>query len=85
MRASEHQLRLITDNTPAYIAYVGIDDLRYRFVNRSFEIAYQRPREDIIGQHVRDLVGEANYEFALQYINIVKTGEPASYVNSFPP
>ena len=84
LRASAHQLRLITDNTPAYIAYVGIDDLRYRFVNRNFEIAYARPREQIIGRHIKDIIGEANYQFALRYIDIVKTGQPVSYVNSFP-
>ena len=28
LRRSEHQLKLITDNLPAYVAYVGLDDLR---------------------------------------------------------
>ena len=37
LRNSERQLRLIADNTPACISYVGIDDLRYRFVNRRHE------------------------------------------------
>ena len=84
LRAGEHQLRLITDNTPAYIAYVGIHDLRYRFVNRNFEIAYARTREQIIGRHIKDIIGEANYQFALDYIDMVRTGQPASYENSFP-
>lgn len=83
LRANEQQLRLITDNSPAYIAYVGIDDLRYRFVNRNFEIAYARPREEIIGQHIRDIIGEANYQFARPYLEQVRRGEPASYENTF--
>jgi PAS domain S-box-containing protein len=84
LRASEHQLRLITDNTPAYIAYVGADDLRYRFVNRNFEIAYNRSREEIIGHHIKDIIGEENYQFALRYIDMVRAGQSASYENSFP-
>ena len=43
LQKSERQLRLITDNAPAYIAYVGADDLRYRFVNQKFEVAFGLP------------------------------------------
>jgi len=83
LRASEHQMRLITDNTPAYIAYVGTDDLRYRFVNQKFEIAYNRPRDQIIGRHIREIIGEENYRFALPSIEKVKTGQAVTYENIF--
>lgn len=42
---SEHQLKIIADTMPAYVAYVGLDDLRYRFVNSRFEESYKIPRE----------------------------------------
>ena len=83
LRASEHQMRLITDNTPAFIAYVGTDDLRYRFVNQKFEIAYNRPRDQIIGRHIREIIGEENYRFALPSIEKVKTGQAVTYENIF--
>jgi len=84
LRWNEYQMRLITDNTPAYIAYVGIDDLRYRFVNRKFEDSYDRPRDQIIGRHIRELIGEDNYRFALPHIAKVKAGQSATYTNVFP-
>ena len=83
LRKSERQLRVITDNIPAYIAYVGMDDLRYSFVNQQFVQNFEVPREEIIGKHIRDIIGESNYRFALEYIERVKSGEPASYVNVF--
>ncbi len=83
LRKSERQLRLIADNSPAYIAYVGMDDLRYYFVNRRFEESFGRPRDEIIGKHIREVIGESNYQFALKYIEEVKAGNPASYVNVF--
>lgn len=84
LRASEHQMRLITDNTPAYIAYMGAKDLRYRFVNRRYEESYNRPRDQIIGHHIREIIGEKNYQFALPSIEKVKAGQALSYENMFP-
>jgi len=83
VRESEEQLRFITDSIPAYVAYVGLDDLRYRFVNNKFEQAYAMPREEIIGQHIKDIIGESNYQSALKYIDIVRSGQAASYENVF--
>jgi PAS domain S-box-containing protein len=83
LRDSERQLRLIADNSPAYIAHVGMDDLRYSFVNHRFVESFGMPREEIIGKHIRDVIGESNYQFALKYIRQVKAGKPASYVNVF--
>jgi PAS domain S-box-containing protein len=84
LRESEHQLRLVTDNSPAYIAYVDANSLEYLFVNRMFEIAYNRPREEIVGHHIREVIGEANFQFALKYIEQVQRGLSVSYINTFP-
>ncbi|MBI4774425.1 MAG: PAS domain S-box protein [Deltaproteobacteria bacterium] len=83
IKRREEELRLITDNLPAYIAYVGMDDLRYHFVNRQFEEGFKVPRERIVGMHIKDLIGETNYQFALPHIEKVRAGEPASYENAF--
>jgi len=83
VRESEEQLRFITDSIPAYVAYVGLDDLRYRFVNNKFEQGYAMPREEIIGHHIKDIIGETNYQSALKYIDMVRSGQAASYENVF--
>ncbi len=83
LRDNLHLMRLITDNSPAYIAYVGMEDLRYRFVNQKFEIAFGRPRDRIVGEHISEIIGEENYRFVLPYLEEVKAGRPASYENAF--
>jgi len=79
----EHQLRALTDHSPGHIAYVGADDLCYYFVNQKFESSFGRPREEIIGRHIREIIGESNYEFALKYIEEVRAGKSSSYENVF--
>ena len=83
LRESEQQLHFITDNMPAFIAYVGLDDLRYRFVNSKFVKAHKMPREQIIGRHIKEIIGEENYQYARQYIDIVRSGRGTSYENIF--
>ncbi len=83
LQYSEHQLKLVTDNLPAFVAYVGMDDLVYRFVNSKFVESYKLPRNKIIGSHIRDVIGQENYKFAEKYIDIVRQGKPVSYENRF--
>jgi PAS domain-containing protein len=83
LQAREGQLRLIIDSVPAYIAYVGLDDLHYQYVNSRFEEGFGIPRDNIIGKHIRAIIGESNYEFALKYIEVVRSGQAAAYENAF--
>ena len=57
---SEGRLRLITDNLPAFVAYVDIDGY-YRFANRFFEVWFTRPVDKIIGRHIEDVMGAENF------------------------
>jgi len=79
----ESLIRLIADNVPGYIAYVSADDLVYRFVNRSFEVGFGRPRDAIEGHHIVDIIGEDNYRFALPFIDEVRAGRATHYENTF--
>lgn len=73
----------IADNLPGYIAFVNADTLTYEFVNSQFQKAFGIPREKIIGCHLKDIVSERNFEFALKYIEEVKAGTPVSYENYY--
>lgn len=70
---SEALLGLIANAVPAYIAYLS-PDYRYSFVNESYVALFKRPREHIIGMHVRDLVGEQTFRSILPYLEEVASG-----------
>jgi two-component system, cell cycle sensor histidine kinase and response regulator CckA len=77
------QLLKMFDQIPGIIAFVGTDTLQYEFVNKAFETSFGLPRDKIIGSHIKDIIGEANFQFALGYIDKVRNGESVSYENTF--
>jgi PAS domain S-box-containing protein len=60
LKASEDQLRLVTDTLPALISYVDADE-RYRFANRQYEQWFGTTRQAIYGKTIREVVGDAAY------------------------
>jgi PAS domain S-box-containing protein len=60
VRKSEHQLRLITDHAPVFLAQCDAGH-RFKFVNRPYAERYSLTREDIIGRHVSEITGAAAY------------------------
>ena len=73
----------LANNISGYIAYVNADTLQYEFVNDLYKKSFGIPEEKIIGSHIKDVIGEANYQFALKYINEVKSGKSVFYENTF--
>jgi diguanylate cyclase (GGDEF)-like protein/PAS domain S-box-containing protein len=77
LTSSRHQLHAITDNVPAQIYYVDRDE-RYRFVN-----AYRGPfpelsPADMLGKTVREVRGDALYEFLAPHIRSGLAGDANS-------
>ena len=60
LRESEGRLRLITDNLPAFVAYIDVDGY-YRFANRYYEVWFTRPVDKIIGHHIENVIGPDNF------------------------
>ena len=83
LQLSQNQIQSISDNSPEFMAYVGVDDLRYKFVNHQFEISFNLPRDEIVDKHINEIIGESNYEFALKYIEEVRSGKSTFYENIF--
>ncbi len=73
----------LASDIPGYIAYVDADNLKYEYVNDAFEKSFSITREKIIGSHIKDVIGESNYQFALKYIDEVRKGNSISYENFF--
>ena len=61
IQENEKRLRLLTDNLPARISFIDAQQ-RYLFVNREYEQAWGLPREKIIGQQVKEVIGTENYQ-----------------------
>ncbi len=55
LRASEEQIRLITDSLPLLISYLG-PDRRYRFANQAYERWFDLPVEQIVGKRPDDVL-----------------------------
>ncbi|MCK4919559.1 MAG: PAS domain-containing protein, partial [Bacteroidales bacterium] len=83
LKEGETKFQSISNYITTYISYINADNLKYEFVNSLFEKSFGIPREKIIGSHLKDVIGEKNYEFALKYIKEVKSGKTVSYENTF--
>jgi diguanylate cyclase (GGDEF)-like protein/PAS domain S-box-containing protein len=60
LRHSEEELRTITDNIPAMVAFVD-RDMRYRFVNRNYERWLGVKPEEMLGRTALEVYGEKGY------------------------
>jgi two-component system, cell cycle sensor histidine kinase and response regulator CckA len=78
VREREELLRLVTDAVPARISYVDANG-RFRFVNRAYELWFGRPREEMEGRSVRELVGDTLYELARHHMQRALAGEVVDY------
>ena len=72
----ERLLALLIDSVPANVALFSADE-RYRFVNRRYETMFDRVGGEIIGRHVRDIVGEAGYGNVAPHLKKALGGEIA--------
>ncbi|MCX6046612.1 MAG: PAS domain S-box protein [Chloroflexi bacterium] len=81
LRSSETQLRLITDHLPGLIAYVDPSE-RYRFVNPTFEAWFCRPREQIEGHTIHEIMGEGLYQERYTHLATVLAGQPVTFENT---
>jgi two-component system, cell cycle response regulator len=78
LRESKEQLQQILDSIDAGIAFVDAEQ-RYQFVNRFYEIRFNRSRETMLGKYVRDVIGVETYANVKGHIDRVLKGEPQSF------
>lgn len=71
-------LSSIAEAIPAVVSSVGPDET-YRFVNSAFERWRDRPRADILGRRVREVLGEQEYAASADAIRRVQQGETVSF------
>ncbi|HSY29661.1 MAG TPA: PAS domain-containing protein [Burkholderiaceae bacterium] len=74
----ERWLRTITDNLPALIAYVDMDE-RYRFSNIHYERAYNTRDTNLFGRRVRDVFDSEDYALTSERMATALAGEKVSF------
>ncbi|HEX3100910.1 MAG TPA: PAS domain S-box protein, partial [Pyrinomonadaceae bacterium] len=77
IRRSENQLRVVTNSVPALISYVD-RKLRYLFVNHKYSEWFGVPEHEIIGKHMRDVLGAKVFKVLKPAIERVLLGESTS-------
>ena len=83
LRSSQGQLRLITDNVLAFIAYVDSNQC-YRFVNKRYAEVVGFRQEEIIGCHMKDVVGQPAFDAIREHIENALSGEHVEFEAMLP-
>ena len=78
LRESEARLRTVTDNIPALIAYVDVDQ-RYRFVNQFHEEWFGQSVAELTGRTMSEVLGADNYGNCRHYIEQALHGRRATF------
>lgn len=83
MDNSPEELRRAADLVPLLLSYIDTD-CRYRFCNQAYAAWFGKPTEEIVGRHVRELIGEAAYDVVQPYLEAVLAGESVRYDRTVP-
>ncbi|MBH8577437.1 AAA family ATPase [Nostocaceae cyanobacterium CENA369] len=83
LRHREQELRLIANALPVLISYVDANRC-YQFINHTYEVWFNRSRDEILGNPVCQLLGEPVYQRVEPYINQVFAGQTVSLETEIP-
>jgi PAS domain S-box-containing protein len=83
LRASEAQLRLVTDYAPVFITQLDRQH-RFKFVNRTYARRFGFEPQDLIGRHFTEVMGEAPYAAIRHHIEAALRGERVEFEMEIP-
>ena len=83
LRASEAQLRLVTDHASVFLVHCDRDH-RYKFVNRAYAARFGLEPQALLGARVRDILGEKVYAIILPYMESALAGERVEFELELP-
>ncbi|UTW12207.1 cache domain-containing protein [Marinobacterium rhizophilum] len=78
LRTHEARQRLILDALPAQIAYID-SNMHYVFVNQGYADVFDRSKDDIVGRHPSEILGEQMFADIHQQIERTLAGEESVY------
>ena len=83
LQGSEVQLRLVADHASVFLAHLDRDH-RFRFVNRSYAARYGLTPEEIVGQDLSRIIGQAGYDACRPYLEHALAGERVDFEIELP-
>ncbi|MEP6876233.1 MAG: PAS-domain containing protein, partial [Burkholderiales bacterium] len=82
LRANEADLRALLDAFPGFIAVMD-PEFRYSYANVRFAALLGKPRDEIIGRSVRELVGEDQFQRICANATSVRAGEQVTVESEY--
>jgi PAS domain S-box-containing protein len=83
LRESGSAQKALMEAFPGYVAVVDADGL-YTYANQRLATLLDRPVAEIMGRHLREVLGEARYQAILPEIARARRGELAVCMRSYP-
>ncbi|TDU69312.1 PAS domain S-box-containing protein [Prosthecobacter fusiformis] len=83
LRASEEQLRLVTDHAPVLLAQLDQRHI-YKFVNKPYAERYGFEPQEVLGKHVSDVAGSSAYLSALPMLEKAFAGQQVEFEMAIP-
>lgn len=78
LRDSEHRLRMVTDNLPALISHLD-RDLRFRFVNKTYQQWFGADKAPHVGASVREFYGDEAWAEIEPRLQAALEGQEVAY------
>jgi diguanylate cyclase (GGDEF)-like protein/PAS domain S-box-containing protein len=78
LQESEARLHTIADALPMRVAFVDAEE-RYRFNNLAYERGFGRPRAELYGKTVRELLGDPAYKTVEPHVRAALRGESVTF------
>ena len=76
-------MQLVADAVPALIAYVDREG-RYQLNNRAYEIWFNHPRSEMLGRHMREVLGDSAWAAIRPHVEAVLAGQVVNYEAEVP-
>jgi PAS domain S-box-containing protein len=78
LECATFQMESLTSILPGKFSYLDTQ-LRYEFVSKQYEEWYEKPREEILGRTVEELMGTEEYQKLRGYMEEVLSGKEVHY------
>ena len=79
----DQYLRFLTGSIPVLLAYIDVEH-RYRFVNEAYASWFGHPAAQIVGMHVREIIGAEAYENVCPFMEAALAGMPLTFEREMP-